>query len=53
MKILIAQMSSYLGNVEKNLKKMVEIIESAIEADISRVKPYRILIGRTCLRSCY
>jgi predicted amidohydrolase len=33
MKILIAQMSSYLGNVEKNLKKMVEIIESAIEAE--------------------
>ena len=32
MKVLIAQMSSYLGNTEKNLRKMIGIIEKAIES---------------------
>lgn len=31
MKVLVAQMSPYLGDVEKNLEKMIEIIEKAIE----------------------
>lgn len=31
MKVLIAQMKPYLGNVEKNLEKMISIIERAVE----------------------